>query len=286
MSETLPSPATAELLADLAERVSRLEGWRPPQCDERVSSGCRELDALLPDAGLRRGTLVEWLAARPGSGAGTLALIAAREASRAGGAVVVVDRHRSFYPPAAIRWGLELEKLLLALPRSAAEEQWALDQVLRSQGVAAVLAWPERLDDREFRRLQLAAQGSGTLGLLIRPPQARAEPSWAALRLLVEPVENVQPSQSTGTASGTRRGIRSPLPQIPRRAGSVSARSDPGSTARPLRLEVLRAHGPAAGKSIHVILDEQGGTFHAETSSVHLAASVAPRTARRRSTGA
>lgn len=278
MAPRIPSRATAAVLAELAERVSRLEGWRPSRHDERVTSGCPRLDALLPDGGLRRGTLVEWLAARPASGAASLALIAAREASRAGGAVVVVDRRRSFYPPAAAGWGLELKNLLLVLPRSAADEQWAVDQVLRSPGVAALLAWPQRLDDREFRRLQLAAESSGTLGLLVRPAQARAEPSWAALRLLVEPVSLSQ-GPGTGRASGTRArpGIMTSCLQPP----------DSGlKTLRHLRLEILRAHGGAAGKTIHVVLDEQRGTFHAEASSVHLAGSLAARTARRRSTGA
>jgi protein ImuA len=36
----------------------------------RVSSGCAALDRLLPDGGLRRGTLVEWFGGGLGSGAG------------------------------------------------------------------------------------------------------------------------------------------------------------------------------------------------------------------------
>lgn len=285
MAPRIPSRATAAVLAELAERVSRLEGWRPTQHDERITSGCSRLDALLPDGGLRRGTLVEWLAARPASGAASLALIAAREASRAGGAVVVVDRRRSFYPPAAIHWGLELKNLLLVLPRSVADERWAIDQVLRSQGVAALLAWPQRLDDREFRRLQLAAETSGTLGLLVRPAQARAEPSWAALRLLVEPVSL---SRAQGTAGQAASGT--PLWQKPVIASSYlkpqASSLKPFQPLRSLRLEILRAHGGAAGQTVHVILDEQKGTLHAEASSVHLAGSLAARKTRRRSTGA
>jgi hypothetical protein len=149
---------------------------------------------------------------------------------------------------------LELETLIVVRPCSVADERWAIDQVLRSQGVAALLAWPERLDDREFRRLQLAAESGGTLGLLVRPAKARGEPSWADLRLLVEP------------------------------AASSNASAE-ASTARRLRIEILRARGGAAGKTIYGILEEQRGIIHAETSPVHLAAPLANRTARRRSTG-
>jgi hypothetical protein len=283
MPKPISTPAAA-LLAELAEKVSRLEGWRPPQADKRLTSGFRGLDEILPDGGLRRGTLVEWLAGEPGSGAATLALIAAREASRAGGAVVVVDRRGTFYPPAAIRWGLELETLIVVRPRTVADEQWALDQVLRSQGVAALLAWPERLADREFRRLQLAAESGGTLGLLVRPAKARDEPSWADLRLLVEPAESLSqnhPRRGGQAHFAPRAPQNEPVPD----GFGVSASAEAG-TARRLRIEILRARGGAAGRTIHGILAEQSGTIHAEANPVHLAAPLADRTARRRSTGA
>ncbi len=116
-----------------------------------------------------------------------LALIAAREAQRGGGVVVVVDRDRGFYPPAAAAWRLNLASTIIVHPTNEADERWALDQSLRSGHVAAVLAWPRRLDDVTFRRLQLAAEASGAVGLLVRSAAARGEPSWADVRLLVSP---------------------------------------------------------------------------------------------------
>jgi protein ImuA len=152
-----------------------------------VSSGCAALDRLLPDGGFRRGTLIEWLGAGLGSGAGLLALLAAREALRDGGPLVVIDPQRTFYPPAVLPWGIEVSRLILVHPASARDAQWSLDQVLRSGDVGAVLAWPERLDSQAFRRLQLAADQSGGLALLVRHATARAQPSWAAVRWLVRP---------------------------------------------------------------------------------------------------
>ena len=61
-------------------------------------------------------------------------------------------------------------------------------QAARSAAVAAVLWWGGKLPERSFRRLQLACATSGSLGLLIRPHAMRHQPSWADVRLLVEPV--------------------------------------------------------------------------------------------------
>ena len=49
-----------------------------------------------------------------------------------------------------------------------------------------------KLDGRTFRRLQLAAEQGGGLGLLIRPATVRGEPSWADVRLLIEPLRGTR----------------------------------------------------------------------------------------------
>jgi hypothetical protein len=122
----------------------------------------------------------------------TLSLLAAREACREGGALVVIDRRQIFYPPAAAAWGIDLDRLIVVRPRSARDELWAAVQSLRSPAVAAVWGMIDRLDSRAFRRLQLAAQAGRTLGLLLRPPSARGQPSWADVRLEVSPLSVVR----------------------------------------------------------------------------------------------
>ena len=149
------------------------------------SSGAAAIDRLLPGGGLRHGMLVEWLAERPGCGAGTLGLVAAREACRAGGMMVVLDRAGMFYPPAAAGWGVDPARLIVVRPRTPRDEIWAAVQSLRSPVVAAVWTMIDRLESRNFRRLQLAAEAGRALGVLVRGASARGQPSWADVRLEV-----------------------------------------------------------------------------------------------------
>src|SRR5947208_16917551 len=86
-----PVQAHQALVATLRREMARLEASSPPPDERPVSTGSPDLDRLLPAGGLRRGTLVEYLTASFGSGAGTLALTAAREACREGRALVVVE---------------------------------------------------------------------------------------------------------------------------------------------------------------------------------------------------
>ena len=150
----------------------------------RVSSGSPVLDQLLPGQGFARGSLIEWLS-ESASGASLFALTAARAACENGGLLVVIDRDRTFYPPAAAAWRINLSQMLVVRPENDKDEYWALDQALRCSDIAAVLAWPRRLDHLTFRRLQLAAETSGSMGLLVRPHTARAERSWADIRFWV-----------------------------------------------------------------------------------------------------
>ena len=115
-----------------------------------------------------------------------LALSAAREACRGHGPLVVIDSQGTFYPPAAARAGIDLKRLIVARVTMARDESWALDQSLRSAGVGAVLCMTDRLAQRAARRLQLAAETSGGVGLLVRPASVRSEPCWSEVRLLVE----------------------------------------------------------------------------------------------------
>lgn len=135
---------------------------------------------------LRRGSIVEYLADQ-GTCALSLALLTAREASIEGGALVIVDRSRTFYPPAAARFEHH-QSAIIVRPRSTKDELWALNQTLRCPGVAAVVGWPEQLPETAFRGLQIAAEQGGSVGLFLRSLGVRGRPSWADTQLLVEPL--------------------------------------------------------------------------------------------------
>ena len=80
--------------------------------------------------------------------------------------------------------GVRLERLLLVETRAAEDNLWACEQALRASCCGAVLLWQDHVHERALRRLQLAAESSGTALFLFR--SARVAPaSPAALRLHV-----------------------------------------------------------------------------------------------------
>ncbi len=201
---------------------------------ESISTGVGALDQLSPNGGVLPGALWEWLATSDGSGAATIAVAAAArisghvdESRRATpvhgrheltettaqtcpGTVVIVDRHHDVYPPALSMWGVDLEHTVIIQPDDARQALWALEQSLRCRGVAVTIGWLDQVGDHAYRRLQLATQQGGGVGMLVRSVRYRRAVSWADARFLVRPVrirssEREQASEENHSHPGTRR---------------------------------------------------------------------------------
>lgn len=278
---------------------------------EAVSCGFRELDRLLPSGGIRRGSLVEWLPAgadagleqagsRPGSGVVTFAMAVAAQVVRAaagaegaGGAatVLIVDRSGWFYPPAVMRWfgggrgPFSRGQLVVVRPSRDDDEVWAIDQALRCAGVAAVVACPSAavLSANVMRRWQLAARGSGAVGMLVRPWESRRDPSWAEVRLVATPLRRLA-ACGNGMPRGrgalfTAAGLpgRAVLPKdatrdgVPRRqlrAPPVAPRSE--AVLRWWRIERLSSLLHGEGASCEVVMDLERGVEAAAVRQVEV----------------
>ncbi|MEE9297078.1 MAG: hypothetical protein V3W34_19220 [Phycisphaerae bacterium] len=196
-------PETVERLGKLLERYQRRRRGVAGKRRASIPTGISELDEALPHGGLPAGSVIEVLSGGSGSGARTLALriairaacvdaqSAIRNPQSAIRNVVVVDRDGDFYPPAAVALGLAVDRLLVVRVRGPAEAFWATDQALRCRAVGAVVATRLELDSARSRRLQLAAEGSGGVALVLGLGSGRRH-TFAAVQLLVEPVSPVE----------------------------------------------------------------------------------------------
>jgi hypothetical protein len=163
---------------------------------EFAAIGVAELDFAL-GGGLQRGALHEVLVEegddRDGSGALELLAPALARTLRPARLFAWIDCERSPYPPTLAQAGLDLARLLRVRPRDAREQAWAIDLALRSGACDVVVARIGRVGDVALRRLQLAAEASGALALLVRPLACALQPSPAATRLEATPLPSADP---------------------------------------------------------------------------------------------
>lgn len=181
-----------ETIRILAERMRALEASCRPCAPVTIPLGLGGLGELFPDGGLAAGSLVELLPRSPGAGAWTLALVLARYACGERKTLLIADAERCFYPPAARAFGLDPERTIIVRPRQASDALLALAQALRCSAIGAGIGAFDRLHDRDARKLQLAAEASGAIGVLVRPMTALHAPSFAAVRWLLEPLPSAR----------------------------------------------------------------------------------------------
>ncbi|GGI90453.1 translesion DNA synthesis-associated protein ImuA [Halopseudomonas pertucinogena] len=148
-------------------------------------TGHAQLDAVLPGGGWPEAALSELLLAHPGSGELQLLWPTLARLTRARERVVLVAPPFIPFAPAWLQAGVDLRWLVL-VQASEKEALWAAEQCLRSGSCAAVLCWPERINDRGLRRLQLAAATGESLGFACRSLREADNPSPAALRLALD----------------------------------------------------------------------------------------------------
>lgn len=274
----------------------------------RFSTGSSALDSWLPSGGMRRGTISEWIAESEGGGAGTLSLLAAAQIlgtanqphssahAHHDGPIFVVDPGGHFYAPAAIACGIPAERIVWCRVTNRRDAVWTLDQALRCGSVAAVWSMlPWNLNDRDARRLQLAAETGQTPGLLVRTASAGRRPSFASVRWHVRSVpaapEQIVPlprSRSALPPTNLRRyrDLRVAHVTMPRAKTNTARQAFLAITPDAMLHELdsrpfLAAHSKMAGNT--ATADTSTANTH-EKAAVHLAAQLArPMSTRRES---
>jgi protein ImuA len=189
------APAQAARRAVLERLRARLAGLEAVGRRGAVLPlGLPGIDRALPGGGLARGCLHE-LCGKPGHGAalGFAATLLGRLMADGGHAVWIGPRDELFGPGLA-ELGLAPERLIMVRARARDARLWALEEALRSSGLAAALAEIDQLTLTHSRRLQLAAEAKGVTALLLRPPGAGATPSAAVTRWQIE----AAPSETSG----------------------------------------------------------------------------------------
>ncbi|MAA99174.1 MULTISPECIES: ImuA family protein [Hyphomicrobiales] len=164
MSTSAPRSVVSELQA----RIARLEG-RTAQQRAVLPFGVAAIDRVLPEGGLLRGALHE--VAGGGNGAvdgAAAALFAAGVAARSGGKVLWCVTRMDLFAPALAQAGLAPGRVVYVECGDEKALLACFEEGLRHPGLGAVVAEVSRLSMTASRRLQLAAEASGTLGLAVR----------------------------------------------------------------------------------------------------------------------
>lgn len=149
-------------------QIQRIESTRR-RARAVLPFGVAAVDARLPERGLALGALHE--VAGGGNGAidgAAAALFTAGIAARTKGKVLWCMTRPDLFAPALAQAGLSSDRVIYVEAGDDTMVLACFEEGLRHGGLGAVVAEVARLSMMASRRLQLAAEGSGTVGMAIR----------------------------------------------------------------------------------------------------------------------
>lgn len=150
-------------LDQLREQIDRLEGVERRRL--RTAPVCDAIDKALPYNGLPLGCVHEIQSRELACAIGFAASIAGRIPGP--GSILYVAPDRSLYPLGLLPYGVDLGSWLHVSAHHPGDLIWTVSEALRCSPIKAVLTVMKKTDLTLCRRLQLAAETSGTTGFLL-----------------------------------------------------------------------------------------------------------------------
>lgn len=162
------SAARELAIAELRERISALEGGVAKQAGY-LPFGVPEIDRILPGGGLAHGALHEFA----GGGSGTVdgaaaALFAAGIAARTKGKIAWCLTRPDLFFPALAQAGPHPDRVVFVEGDKEEDVLSSMEECLSFGGLGVVVGELVRLPMTASRRLQLAAEKTGTMAIAVR----------------------------------------------------------------------------------------------------------------------
>jgi len=162
------SPASKAHLADLRNQIAGIE-----QINDRLRTvlpfHVPEIDGLLPGGGLALGALHEIAGgANSAVDAAAPAAFTAGIVARTGGKVLWCLREDDLFAPALARFGLGEDQVIFFKSHDETDILDAMETALKHGGPTAVVGQLSGLKQLASQRLQMAAEATGTLAIVIR----------------------------------------------------------------------------------------------------------------------
>ena len=166
---SMPAKKT-DIIGRLKMDILPLEGLRAVRPGEELDLGLESLNEAFPQGHFPLGAVHEFVSEGPESAAATAGFIAGLLGSlmKNGSAAVWIGLSRTIFPPALKIFGIEPERIVFIDLQKERDVLWAMEEALKCEGLAAVVAEMPELNFTASRRFQLAVEQSRVTGFILR----------------------------------------------------------------------------------------------------------------------
>ena len=159
----------ADIITQLKKDILALQGYRP-LLHQHSQIELGTINHAFPNSQFPLGVNHEFICNNNESLTASSGFIAGILSSllKKGGAVVWISSSQIIFPPALVSFGIDPSQLIFIHLRNQKEINWTIEEVLKCEGLAAVVGELSFVDLTISRRLQLAAEQSRVTGFLLR----------------------------------------------------------------------------------------------------------------------
>ena len=183
-------PDTKEnIISQLRKDIFLAEGFKSCAKAMRIT-GLEAVEAAFPNGIFPTGAVHEFLNAEPEHTAASAGFIAGILAAltRQGGICLWIGASKKFFAPALKTFGVAPDKIIFVESKREKDVLWIMEEGLKYEGLAAVIAEVRELTFMQSRRLQLAVEHSKVTGFVLRTDTRKVGATASVARWQITPL--------------------------------------------------------------------------------------------------
>ena len=160
----------SNIIAQLQTEILSLQGFKPGLNNTDLDAGLGPIKNAFPNAAFPLSAVHEFIYSGSEDAAATDGFVSGILGSimRSGGASIWISSSNAIFPPALKSFGIAPDKIIFIQLHKEKEILWAMEEALKCEGIAAVIAETTELSFTASRRLQLAVEKSRVTGFILR----------------------------------------------------------------------------------------------------------------------
>ncbi|MEJ2904838.1 ImuA family protein [Pedobacter panaciterrae] len=192
--------AKQELVSKLQQDILLWQGFKLQGKEAAEAIGLGELENVFPNGVFPKKAIHEFITVLPEHAAASDGFIGGLLSvlMKDGAACVWISTARKLFPVSLCLFNVEPERIIFMDVTREKDVLWIMEEALKCEGLAAVVAELNELSLIESRRLQLAVEGSGVTGFILRKDARKAVSTVASARWKISPVPSVTEDEMPG----------------------------------------------------------------------------------------
>jgi len=183
-----------DIINRLQKDILQWQGFAPPPAGQAKGIGLGRVEDAFPNGVFPKGAIHELLCPAPEQAAATSGFVGGilSELLKQGGACLWIGTNRRLFPPALSAFNVPADRVIFIDLQREKDVLWAMEEALKCEGLAAVIAEVRDISFAQSRRLQLAVESSKVTGFLLRNDQKKLGTTTCVARWQITPL----PSQT------------------------------------------------------------------------------------------